>query len=518
MDSLLTVENVMRRIEVRRYAREAVQQFQMNRMRYSSSGADDQTKANREPGDEFGGDELEPDQFDRPRSGDVVPFSRDLDAIRRYARGVLEKYSAQYDDSKHPRGQPDNAGQFAATGSSEATVAGKPKKPRLPQTPKPAKAPSHDDDSGDDGGSTNPKSRFYKAPPIRAEMHSVTRIDKDGKPRLVMADGTDAPAHVQSFVGEIPPTAKEVMIATDPKAEVLATYRNEKHKSKTVYSGDWNTRTAAAKFSRAHDMNKNKDVIYGEFKNDRQNLATKENADVSWLMYEQGTRPGSEADNKDMGKFYGKKLSSDDVIVTKGGRTAKGKEKPSTVQIKCGGQAILIKDKKTKAELIRRKEAGEPLMDSTYWLKSHGATTLEGRHIVPTKDGVRLQFVGKESVWHDHLIRDPELGKMLLERKKASGETGKLFNTDEKKVRKYVFSKDGGDFLTKDLRTARANLLALDEIRKETPPKTDEEYKQKTLKVGTIVSNILGNEPERALESYIDKTLFSSWVHGLQKG
>ena len=44
-----------------------------------------------------------------------------------------------------------------------------------------------------------------------------------------------------------------------------------------------------------------------------------------------------------------------------------------------------------------------------------------------SKDGVRLQFVGKESVWHDHLVRDKALGQMLLERKAESGETGKLF-------------------------------------------------------------------------------------------
>ena len=60
-------------------------------------------------------------------------------------------------------------------------------------------------------------------------------------------------------------------------------------------------------------------------------------------------------------------------------------------------------------------------------------------------------------------------------------------------LRKYVSEKDGGGCMSKDLRTGRANMLAIDETSKKKPPKTDKEYDDKCLEVGTIVSGVLGN-------------------------
>jgi DNA topoisomerase IB len=47
-------------------------------------------------------------------------------------------------------------------------------------------------------------------------------------------------------------------------------------------------------------------------------------------------------------------------------------------------------------------------------VKAYGATTLEGKHVVKTKDGVELQFVGKKGVSLKLKVDDPETATMLL--------------------------------------------------------------------------------------------------------
>lgn len=145
-------------------------------------------------------------------------------------------------------------------------------------------------------------------------------------------------------------------------------------------------------------------------------------------------------------------------------------------------------------------------------VKAYGATTLEGRHVVQTKEGVRLQFIGKEGVAHDHLIRNPELAKMLVDRAKKSGKDGKLFETDYNKVSAYTKNKlDGGKFTPKDFRTMKATQLAIDAVNSATPPKTEKEYKAAVKEVAVKVSSVLGNRPQQALESYIAPECFSGW-------
>ena len=151
--------------------------------------------------------------------------------------------------------------------------------------------------------------------------------------------------------------------------------------------------------------------------------------------------------------------------------------------------------------------------DTKAKVKAFGATTLLGEHVVEAPDGVRLQFVGKEGVHHDHLIRNPELAAMLLDRKRtAEKRGGKLFNTDYDKVREYARQLDGGRFSPKDFRTKRANELAIAEISKHPePPKSDKEYKARVNAVAKAVSQVLGNKPAQCLESYLDPIIFSGW-------
>ena len=183
--------------------------------------------------------------------------------------------------------------------------------------------------------------------------------------------------------------------------------------------------------------------------------------------------------------------------------------------LKFGDAIIPIKDTGTADEIQRRLTAGESLEDSSYWLKSHGATTLEGRHIVTTKNGVRLQFVGKEGVWHDHAIENPKLADMLYERKAKLGkqQSAKLFGVSDSQLSSFVKDLDHGRFSPKDFRTKRANEIATEEIKRigDKPPKDDDERKNRVKQVAGTVSRKLGNRWQQCVESYINPAVWSVW-------
>lgn len=332
----------------------------------------------------------------------------------------------------------------------------------------------------------------------RGEMASARREGAGKDARVVMADGTPAPAHVKASM--VPPDWREVMVSTDPDADVVVTARDKNGRAKTVYSDSFHMRQAAAKFARTQEGILLSGQMAEENQANRNKPELLEQADCCWLMMEQATRPGSESDNKGVAQYFDHPVNVNDVV-----------EEGGKVAIRVGDSLLPIKDKKTRAELLRRRDAGEPLMDSTYWLKSHGATTLEGRHVVETPDGVFLRFVGKESVYHNHRVRSPELAAMLVERKKKAGDRGKLFDTNYDKVTSYAKTLDGGKFTPKDFRTQRATRLAIEEIRKMEVPVDEKSYKSQVKRVGEIVSSVLGNEPAQALESYIDPSVFSIW-------
>ncbi len=343
-----------------------------------------------------------------------------------------------------------------------------------------------------------PIKKSTKAKPIRSVMAYAQREGEGKTAKVVMADGSPAPKHITAkMVGH---DWVDVQIAMDPKADVLVIAKDKNGKPKTVYADKWVMKSAADKFSKVREGLLKMDGMAKEVQSDRKKSATKEQADCTWLMSIQGTRPGSEADNKGTAQHFGHEIFPKDVVV-----------QGDKVMLRVGDTQIPIKDKKTKAELIRRKEKKLPLFDSTYWLKSHGATTLEGRHVVEDNGKVFLRFVGKESVYHNHEIKDPDLAKMLLERKKASGEDGQLFDTDEGNLSRYVRKLDGGKFTPKDLRTIRGTKYAIEVVQTMEPPTNEKEYKAKVKEVGEIVCKLLGNDFAMALKAYIDPSIFSAW-------
>ena len=442
-----------------------------------------------------------------PQSGETpeavkAKFARLFPGLAKRLNGHLK--AAGWDESKHPRGQPGNPGEFGPGGSSggTATKTAPAKKTSKPTTEKEA---AEEDREGEEE-----ESEPAKRPAVAKGQSAAAHREGKGKDaKIVMEDGSEAPAHITPAM--IPPAWKNVQIFTDPDSEVwvkatMPGKNGKKDAGKGVYKPSYEAEMAAAKFARKNAMQAEIKEIDSKIHSDRANPKKKDAADVAFLMREQATRPGSEADTKGVAKHYGKPVTADDFIVT----APKGKG-PAKVALKVGEETIPVKDQGTADEIQRRIKAGESLEDSTFWLKSHGATTLEGRHVVESPDGVRLQFVGKEGVWHDHLIANPQLASMLLARKESAGDAGKLFGVNDTKAAAYVKTLDHGRLTPKDLRTNRANEIAAEEAGKfDGPPKDSDEGQARKMAVATTVSKKLGNQPEMCIERYIDP---STWLH-----
>ena len=291
-----------------------------------------------------------------------------------------------------------------------------------------------------------------KAKATRGEMISATRQGKGKDATLSVAGGQPVPEHIKPLIGRIPPAWSDVKISTSPDVDLLVTGKDAKGRSQSIYRDDFHMKNAAIKFARNREGLEKHDIMY------KQNLA--------------GLKSSNPATREAAAATW--------LMFEQGTRV--------------GG-------------------AG----DTGAKVKAYGASTLEGRHVVPQEDGsVWLQFVGKEGVKHDHKIRNPDLAKELVRRSKEAGPNGKIFNTNEGLVSKHVKTLDGGKFTPKDLRTIRANNLAIQTIKDTPPPKNLKEYKSAVKTVAEKVSGVLGNKPAQALESYIDPNVFSVWRSNIE--
>ena len=145
-------------------------------------------------------------------------------------------------------------------------------------------------------------------------------------------------------------------------------------------------------------------------------------------------------------------------------------------------------------------------------VKAYGATTLEGRHVVETPEGVSLRFVGKKGVSLDLPVHDQTLATMLMQRANSAGAHGKLFAaTNNKALLDHTHSLNGGGFKTKDFRTYVGTVSAYDLVQGSPKPTTMAEYKKRVMDVARQVSKKLGNTPVIALQSYINPAVFAEW-------
>lgn len=187
--------------------------------------------------------------------------------------GVFERYSATdgcecqactalkhihshdaFNESEHPRGQPENAGEFASK-------AGGKKSGLLPTA-------------------------------------------GEGKNRTT-AEGAPLPEHITKLT--IPPAWTDVRYSEDPNADLLASGRDVKGRPQSVYSERFAQANAVKKFARVKELQDK--FVDTAVKNEANRMShlpvVRDVADVTKLIMETGIRPGSDSETGAKVKAYG---------------------------------------------------------------------------------------------------------------------------------------------------------------------------------------------------------------------
>lgn len=154
--------------------------------------------------------------------------------------------------------------------------------------------------------------------------------------------------------------------------------------------------------------------------------------------------------------------------------------------------------------------------DSGADVETFGATSLQAKHVKVTPTGlVTLKFTpGKKKTEVTIKVRDKVLADMLRERLKDKSHSTPLFDVNVDKVEKEFRSVVGQAFNLKDLRTLKANGIALEMIakRKSSVPGSKAEFNRWRKEVLTAVSDVLGNTPDIVKKSYVNPVVFEQWA------
>lgn len=147
-------------------------------------------------------------------------------------------------------------------------------------------------------------------------------------------------------------------------------------------------------------------------------------------------------------------------------------------------------------------------------VEAFGATTIQLRHVKPNQKSVTLKFIGKKGVEQSINVTNPYLVEELKERKESTtAYTTPVFNVSHNYLRDYVRGLGSGGYVTKDLRTMRGTLFAMelfDQIKR--PPTAKTARKKKVNEVLDKVADKLGNTRAVTRSAYVDPATYSHLV------
>ena len=243
-------------------------------------------------------------------------------------RRVFLHFHDAFEESKHPRGQPGNAGEFAKGGST-TTKATPIRKATLKKTPRVAR-----------GQAT-------------AGFQPIEKSEKG----FTLPGGAALPKHIAAL-GRIPPAWTNVRYNPDPKGSLLVVGCDAKGKQQPLYSEKHKASKAADKFTRIKLLEPKYDSVMAKNKKllSDKNPKTRDAASILALIAHTGMRPSSEKDTGADYKSYGATtLEGQHVIQDEDGNTilrfVSGKHKGKPIDMKVT-DPDLAKDLQQRAKQV----------------------------------------------------------------------------------------------------------------------------------------------------------------------
>jgi len=154
---------------------------------------------------------------------------------------------------------------------------------------------------------------------------------------------------------------------------------------------------------------------------------------------------------------------------------------------------------------------------------SHGLTTLLCSHAKVSGDMVGLNFPGKSGQEWDSSIKDADLAGFVRSLKRRGGNArllawkkGRSWHPlDASEINDYVREQTGGGFTAKDFRTLHGTVAAAVSLAKHGPEDTKTKRAKALTQAMKDASEVLGNTPTIAKNSYVDPRIVDHYHHGI---
>ena len=155
---------------------------------------------------------------------------------------------------------------------------------------------------------------------------------------------------------------------------------------------------------------------------------------------------------------------------------------------------------------------------------SHGLSTLLCTHAHISGDDIELEFPGKSHQAWSSTIHDADLARVLVGMKRR-GPTARLLSFRERRgddwepvtaedINAYVKERAGEDFTAKDFRTLHGTVAAAIDLAETGVLSSQAKRKKAISHAVKAASEVLGNTPTVARQSYIDPRLLDAYEHG----
>ncbi|PZE87228.1 DNA topoisomerase IB [Curtobacterium sp. MCBD17_032] len=155
---------------------------------------------------------------------------------------------------------------------------------------------------------------------------------------------------------------------------------------------------------------------------------------------------------------------------------------------------------------------------------SHGLSTLLCSHAHISGDDIELGFPGKSHQAWSSTIHDADLARVLVGMKRR-GANARLLSFRERRgddwqpvtaedINAYVKERAGEEFTAKDFRTLHGTVAAAVDLARTGVLSSQAKRKKAISHAVKAASEVLGNTPTVARQSYIDPRLLDAYEHG----
>jgi DNA topoisomerase-1 len=155
---------------------------------------------------------------------------------------------------------------------------------------------------------------------------------------------------------------------------------------------------------------------------------------------------------------------------------------------------------------------------------SHGLSTLLCTHAHISGDDIELAFPGKSGQAWSSSIHDHDLAHVLVGMKRRGGNARLLSYRatagDEwvpltaGDINEYVKERAGDAFTAKDFRTLHGTVAAAEDLARTGPQSSQSKRAKAVSHAVRAASEVLGNTPTVARQSYVDPRLLDAYAHG----